>query len=256
MRPVKKVLGLLYSAYVILMFFILIIPTCIFYSIIPFFKKSRQVHLVYFANRNFLFVWSALTFFRYRTVNLSKVDKSKSYILVINHMNAVDMVAAAYGQRIKAKPLVKMELTKIPLLGWLFKIGAIPIVRESKESRGKGVETMLDQLNNGVSIVVFPEGTRNTTQNPLIPFHNGAFKIAFETNHPILPVVFTHHRLINKPKTLELKPGKTIIHYLEPLYPKDFPDFETMKQACYDIMHNYILRNEPYFCELSLQGKS
>jgi 1-acyl-sn-glycerol-3-phosphate acyltransferase len=247
MRPIKKVLGLLYSAYVILVYFILLIPTAIFYSIIPFFKKSQQVHLVYFANRNFIFTWSALTFFRYKTINLKKVDRSKSYILVINHINAVDMVAAAYGQRIKAKPLVKKELTKIPLLGWLFKIGAIPVVREDKDSRGKSIQTMLDQLENGVSIVIFPEGTRNLTQNPLIPFHNGAFKIAFETNHPILPVVFTHHRLINKPKTLELKPGKTLIHYLEPLYPKNYPDIESMKKACYDIMYNYILRNDPVF---------
>lgn len=247
MPLVKKILRLIFSAYALLVFTILLIPTSLFYTIIPLFKKSVQVHLVYFANRNMIFTWSLLTFFRYKTIGLSKVDRSKSYILVINHINMMDMFSAAYAQRIKAKPLVKFELTKIPLLGWLFKIGAISVVREDKDSRGESIQNMLEQLNNGVSIVVFPEGTRNMTQNPLVPFHNGAFKIAFETNYPILPVVFTHHRKINKPKTLGLKPGKIRVHYLEPLYPKNFTDMESMKKACYDIMYNYILNNDPEF---------
>ena len=85
--------------------------------------------------------------------------------------------------------LGKKELSKIPFFGWLTSKWAIWVDRSSPESRKEGSEKLKQILSGGTSVLVAPEGTRNNTDEPLLPFRYGPFRLAIESQIPILPVI-------------------------------------------------------------------
>ena len=93
--------------------------------------------------------------------------------------------------REKEKDDAKKELLKIPLLSSIFKVTTVNVDRSSREDRRKSVDRLKKYLSEGDNIFIFPEGTRNKTENdPLIPFKHGAYSIAIQTQTPILPMVY------------------------------------------------------------------
>jgi 1-acyl-sn-glycerol-3-phosphate acyltransferase len=161
----------------------------------------------------------------------------------------MDMIAAAYGIRINAKPLVKKEVGRIPILGQLFQIACLLVDRSSKTSRENAQNVLKKEIEMGGSILIFPEGTRNRTNKPLKSFYNGAFDLALETGVPILPIVFTNIRKIARPDSLLINPGIIEVNYLNPIFPDNFEknDVENFKQFCFNEMESFLLKNDDEF---------
>ena len=107
-------------------------------------------------------------------------------------------------------PLValgKKELSKIPFFGWLTSKWAIWVDRSSPESRKEGSEKLKQILSGGTSVLVAPEGTRNNTDEPLLPFRYGPFRLAIESQIPILPVIIHNAGKLMTRGSLLLTPG-------------------------------------------------
>jgi len=86
---------------------------------------------------------------------------------------------------------------------------------------------------------IYPEGTRNRTDNPLKPFYNGAFKLSVETGHAILPaVLFNTKKVLPPGKFLYGWPGKMEIHFLPPVSPNGFSP-EELKEHVFNTMRDY-----------------
>jgi 1-acyl-sn-glycerol-3-phosphate acyltransferase len=111
--------------------------------------------------------------------------------------------------------------------------------RGNKEDRARSLVDLRRALDHGISILIFPEGTFNETEQPLKSFYNGAFRIAIETQTAILPVILLdawdrmHHRHF-----FSLTPGKSRSVFLEPISVEGLTldDMEVLKQRVYDIM--------------------
>ena len=235
-------LRLPYSIYAVVIIFLLFIPAIPIYVIIKFFVRyKRQQYWVHKTNRILFLTWSALVGFRYRIKGVEHIDPNQNYIAVCNHSNLADLMASGYGIQVPGKPLVKKELLKIPVFGQLFAMASVPVDRKDHDARKLSLERMKSELSQGISLIIFPEGTRNRTPQPLKDFYNGAFSLSLETGVPILPVVFTNLRNLTTAKSMLIRPWIVEITHLKPVSPKDFTDVEALKNFVYKEIWNYLV---------------
>jgi 1-acyl-sn-glycerol-3-phosphate acyltransferase len=114
-------------------------------------------------------------------------DPRLPYVAVSNHESYADIFLISHFPW-EMKWLSKDTIFKIPVMGWMMRMANdIPIARGNKESVVSALAGCRDRLSKHVSIMIFPEGTRSTTDE-LLPFKDGAFKLAIEAGAPILPI--------------------------------------------------------------------
>lgn len=96
----------------------------------------------------------------------------------------------------------------------------------------------------GISILIFPEGTMNRTNNVLQPFYDGAFRIAIETQSPILPMVVINAGKLMPPNQMLVKPGRIEVHAEEPISSDGLTlkDLPILKNKTYEKMLEMIAR--------------
>lgn len=113
-----------------------------------------------------------------------------AYVVVANHNSFLDIFLISNIPR-EMKWVAKRELFKIPWIGWAFwMVGDIPVDRGDVAGAMKVVERARRYLERGMSVMLFPEGTRSL-DGKLLPFKAGAFKLALDAGVPILPLAIT-----------------------------------------------------------------
>jgi 1-acyl-sn-glycerol-3-phosphate acyltransferase len=212
----KKILLKLYLVWVFLVFtvfMLLFLPGIL----IPGLFGPRAVAVTYFFMKAWSWVFSKLTFIRYRTFGREKIQSGVSYIYASNHTSFLDLPGIAMTIRGQFRPLAKKELLKLPVFGWITRVTCVVVDRSSPQSRKRSIDQLIKILKLGISILIFPEGTQNKSGEPLQPFHDGAFRIAIETQQPILPMVVLNAGKLMPPKRLFLQPGLIRIYVGEPI---------------------------------------
>ncbi|MEY3422442.1 MAG: hypothetical protein RIR48_2756, partial [Bacteroidota bacterium] len=110
-------------------------------------------------------------------------------VFILNHQSNADMLIAIKLIRKEARGVAKMELKKMPVVGQILEAsGTIFLDRTDKEKAIEALKPAIDSLRSGISIVIFPEGTRSYDYT-LGRFKKGAFHIAMEAGVPIVPIV-------------------------------------------------------------------
>src|SRR5688500_11145396 len=123
---------------------------------------------------------------RFRTSGPRLRDPRRPYVVVSNHESYADIFLISHLPW-EMKWLSKVEIFKIPFMGWMMHMaGDIPVVRGNANSRANALDGMRDRLRKRVSVMIFPEGTRSPTDE-MLPFRDGAFRLAVEEQAPILP---------------------------------------------------------------------
>jgi 1-acyl-sn-glycerol-3-phosphate acyltransferase len=102
---------------------------------------------------------------------------------------------------------------------------------------------MKEVLAMGLHMCIYPEGTRNKSAQPLQRFHDGAFRLSFDSGKSVLPAV-----IFNTDKALPRKPfyfwpSKVELHYLEPVSPTEFSSAEELKEYVFEVMKEHYVRN-------------
>ena len=116
------------------------------------------------------------------------IKKGQSYVIAPNHQSYWDAFLIYGYIGIKFKWMMKKELGRIPFVGWAcYMAGCIFIDRSSRNSAKESIRKAESKLRNGMSVVIFPEGTR-TPDGEMGKFKRGAFLISEELQLPILPV--------------------------------------------------------------------
>ena len=124
---------------------------------------------------------------RLRVKGRERIDPRRRYLLVSNHQSLFDIMAV-YGVRRQFKWMAKDSLFRVPFLGWAMSAAKyIRLVRGVKESIRESAKQTKGWLNQGMSVLIFPEGTRSGGAE-MLPFKNGAFKLAIELRVPIVPI--------------------------------------------------------------------
>ncbi len=162
--------------------------------------------------------WSRLTcwlsFCRVKTSGHENLDKDTSYVFVSNHQGAFDIFLTYGFLNHNIKWIQKAVLRKLPFVGKASEIaGHVFVDNSSIASRIKTVEKAKKILEGGVSLIIFPEGSR-TYDGKLSTFRRGAYRIAIDMGLPIVPITINGPYDIMKINTYQLHPGKLelIIH--------------------------------------------
>jgi 1-acyl-sn-glycerol-3-phosphate acyltransferase len=114
-------------------------------------------------------------------------DPRRPYVAVSNHESYADIFLISHFPW-EMKWLSKDTIFRIPVMGWMMRMARdIPIKRGKRESVVSAMQGCRDRLARKVSVMIFPEGTRSRTED-LLPFKDGAFKLAIEAQVPILPI--------------------------------------------------------------------
>ena len=114
-------------------------------------------------------------------------DPRHPYVAVSNHESYADIFLISHFPW-EMKWLSKDTIFRIPVMGWMMRMARdIPIERGRRESVVSALQGCRDRLARRVSVMIFPEGTRSKTDD-LLPFKDGAFKLAIEAQVPILPI--------------------------------------------------------------------
>lgn len=128
---------------------------------------------------------------RVRTRRLATLDPRASYVILSNHRSQFDILAVVVGlDDLQMRWVAKKELTRIPVFGWaLRRTGHIVIDRSDPAQAVASLRAARAKMEGGVSVVLFPEGTRSEADQMLLPLKKGGFMLALETGFPIVPVV-------------------------------------------------------------------
>jgi 1-acyl-sn-glycerol-3-phosphate acyltransferase len=178
-----KPFQILYVIYALLLFLVLMIPVFIWSVIVSLFGRIKGGNLIYKACMLWGDIWFALLFIRHKNIHETSFNKGKSYIFVANHISYFDTPALVKTFRQPVRPLGKVEMTKIPIFGFIYKRAIVTVDRSSAHNRANSVLLLKSILNKGISVLVFPEGTFNMTGKPLKSFYDGAFKLPSKPKH-------------------------------------------------------------------------
>lgn len=210
MRLLLKPLHVLYVVYAFALFIALMIPVFVWSLMALAFGKIRGGNLVYYGCIVWADLWYPLIFIRHKNIYLQKPREHASYIFVANHISYLDAAVIPKTFRHPVRPLGKVEMAKIPVFGTIYKNAIVTVDRSSAGNRARSVQILKSVLRKEISVLVFPEGTFNTTGKPLKEFYDGAFRIAIETGTPIMPVLFLdNYDRMNHRSVFSLNPGKS-----------------------------------------------
>lgn len=158
---------------------------------------------------------------------IERLRKNESYILVSNHASLLDIPAIIYASPFPVRFFAKKSLLWFPIFGWFLCLaGHIVIDRRSAPSALKSLKRASSVLKKGISIVVFPEGTR-TPDGAVKEFKRGAFLLAQHSKFPVVPVCVRGTYQILPRQGWCFWPGTVCIRMSEPIPTRDLPPQES-----------------------------
>ncbi len=156
---------------------------------------------------------------------LDRIVPGTVYIIVANHQSGLDIILL-FKLRILFRWVAKQELFSFPFIGWGMRLcGYIPLERSRGRSQLRMMGSASEALAEGDSVILFPEGTRSPDGN-LQPYKSGAFRLAIETQMPILPVAISGTTHAIRKNGLTVHRNRTI--RMEVLDPIPFEAFREM----------------------------
>lgn len=169
---------------------------------------------------NYARVWGKIGLFL-AGVSLEIKDMQKippgPVIFMGNHQSNFDILALYAALPVHFSWIAKEELFRIPLFGFAMRrAGYIPLDRGDGRRALKSMDEAARKIRSGVSVIVFPEGTRTRDGN-LLPFKRGGFLLAAKAGVPIVPFTINGTARINPAKTLQLRKGSVTISFSDPL---------------------------------------
>lgn len=152
----------------------------------------------------------------FKTIGPYITDPRRPYVVVSNHESYADIFLISHLPW-EMKWMSKETMFNIPCFGWMMRMaGDIRLVREDKRSAVNALAAAHDRLAKQVSVMIFPEGTRSR-DGELLPFKNGAFKLAIEAGVPILPLVVAGSRSCMAKGTFRFQRARAWVKVLDPI---------------------------------------
>lgn len=177
---------------------------------------------------------------------VNNFKKGENYVVIFNHNSMMDIPVSSTKIPGANKTLGKAELTKIPLFNIIYQSGAVIVDRKNIASRKESLGKMEDVLKMGLHLCLFPEGTRNKTEQPLLPFFDGAFNTAIRAQKDIMPALMFNTKKVYSSKNKFWGWPHTIhIHFLEPVSTNGLTtdDTASLKARIHQKMEDYYIAN-------------
>ncbi len=182
-----------------------------------------------------MFCWGAITGVRLsgvrvETVGLDKLDRSRAYIFMSNHVSNLDPPIQIPLIPRRTSVMVKKELFKTPILGPAMRLALlVPVDRGNRDAGIDAVRDAKAVVKQGINMTIYVEGKRSF-DGKMLPFKKGPFYLAMECGVPVVPVtiVGTHYCM---PKArFAIKPGLVKVIFHAPIAPADFGDRDALME--------------------------
>ena len=177
------------------------------------------------------------------------VPQDQAVLYILNHRSIFDIVLTYARCPGRTGYIAKKELAKIPLLNlWMKWVYCLFLDRTDIREGLKTILTAIDYVKSGISIAVFPEGTRGrlADEAELLPFHEGSFKVAVKTGCPIIPVCISHSSAIFEDHFPWVRATHVVLEYGAPIYPNELPkdDKKFIGKYVQNIMQETLQKNK------------
>lgn len=230
-------------------FLILSIPILLIEWIIgKFSPRTKEISSLRIVQGVFKFIlWEAGT--KVTIIGEENVPKDTPVLYIGNHRSYFDIVLTYSRCPIRTGYIAKKEMERYPLLSnWMKYLHCLFLDRKDIKQGLKTILAAIDKIKSGISICIFPEGTRNKNTDDLdmLPFHEGSFKIATKTKCPIIPIAINNSADIFEAHFPKIRPAKVVVEYGKPIYPDEL-DKETKKhlgEYTQGIIHQMLEKNK------------
>ena len=202
-----------------------------------------QLRMVQWAFRVILFICGT----KVTVIGEENVPKDEAVLYIGNHKSYFDIIITYARCPGLTGYVAKNDMAKVPLLSlWMKRLYCLFINRDDVKEALKTILAGIDHIKNGISMCIFPEGTRNKTDDLMLPFKEGSFKMAEKTGCAIVPMAITGSADILENHFPKVKATHVILEYGKPIYPNEL-DKETKKKIgahCQGIIEEMLVKNE------------
>ena len=162
------------------------------------------------------------------------VPKDEPVLYIGNHRSYFDIIITYARCPGLTGYVAKKDMEKVPLLRtWMRRLHCLFIDRENVKEALKTILAGIDNVKNGISMCIFPEGTRNKTDDLMLPFKEGSFKIAEKSGCPIIPMAITNSADVLEAHMPRVKKTHVIVEYGKPIYPNELDKEQKKKIGAY-----------------------
>jgi len=220
-----------------ILFMIIVIPPAALIAF-PWTFITRDATFLYRVGMRIVRITVCLTGTKVQMRGLEKIDAAGTYIFMSNHVSNLDGAILAPRIPRRTSILAKKELWRLPIIGWTFTIASIvPVERDNREAAVRSVGRAGEVMQQGINMMVYPEGTRSP-DGRLLPFKKGPFHLAAETGFPIVPVT-TLGTFEMMPKGKFASKGGTATLVFHPsIDPKQFASREELMEAVENVIRS------------------
>ena len=210
----------------------------------PVAKEKASDAVARFMFRLILFVCGTKT----TAIGVENIPTDKPVLFVGNHRGFFDVIISYTYIKTRAAYVAKKEMAKVPILRvWMRNIRCLLLDRQNTREALKSILSGIEYIKDGTSLVIFPEGTRNKTEDLMLPFKEGSFKMAEKTGCLIVPMAISGSADILEAHFPKVKPVHVIVEYGKPIDPKSL-DKDTRKKLgshCQGVIAEMLEKNNP-----------
>lgn len=146
------------------------------------------------------------------------VPSDTAVLYVANHRSYFDILLTYVRVPRPTGYVAKKEMLRYPLLvNWMKNLHCLFLDRDNIKEGLKTILHGVEEVKSGISICIFPEGTRNKVQDTFLPFHEGSFKIAEKAHCPIIPIAINNSAGVFEDHLPRMKPAHVVIEYGQPI---------------------------------------
>jgi 1-acyl-sn-glycerol-3-phosphate acyltransferase len=234
-----EIFARIWALWAVLLFAGTLLIAFVFYSACFLLKDPAKARWHRHVSRVWMFVYLNLIGCPLSVRGKKHFIKGQNYIVVCNHNSLMDVPVSTPFMPRANKTIAKKSFTKVPVFGWVYTFGSVLVDRNSDASRRKSIDDMKQVLRMGLDMVIYPEGTRNRTGDPLKKFYDGAFRLATDTGKPVLPTVLLHTgKVLPANKFFYLLPHKLEMHFLPAVESKGIPS-DALKEKVFRAMWDH-----------------
>lgn len=203
---------------ILVIYFTLGIPVSCLLLLIGVFNKKARDYIAYYCVRITFKLILLVSGTKVIVRGLENIPKNEAVLYVANHRSFFDIVVGYSIIPPRCGFVAKKELKKIlPLSVWMIFMKCIFLDRGSLEAAVKMINTSVEQIKNGISMFIFPEGSRAKTDDDMQEFKEGSFKIAKKGKCKIVPLAFNNTSAVFEDQLPKIKKAKVCIEFGKPI---------------------------------------
>ena len=247
MKFLKNIAGYVFACYALLLFIatmLVVLPPVWVISKMKEPRRARWMHPVF---KTWMSVYMPLILCPVSRKGKHHFKNGENYVVVINHNSLMDIPVSSPWIPGPNKTLAKIEMSRVPLFGLIYKAGSILVDRKREGSRRDSILRMQETLEEGTNLCLYPEGTRNKTNEPLQPFYDGAFITAIKAQKAVIPgVIFNTGKVLPHNSKGWARPKRVHIHFLDPVPTTGLgmDDVAALKSSIFETMKSYYITHK------------